>query len=164
MAAAVAASEPSPSTASPAVPLPEFPDTIETKLDDTTLQAIRDLTQQMASRPTAPPSAPAEFAAPPPDFVPAQLEDGADASKPSAEPYQIKVVNKIPSTFLYVMKEQFTLMKGWMEPLTRITADQDEQLKKLESSMQDIIARYDDMIDRLEKKRPVDDDPADESG
>ena len=30
---------------------------------------------------------------------------------------EIRVVNKIPSTFLYVMKEQFALMKAWMEPL-----------------------------------------------
>ena len=36
------------------------------------------------------------------------------------------MVNKIPATFLYVMKEQFALMKGWLEPLTRITTDQDD--------------------------------------
>ncbi|MEM7518396.1 MAG: hypothetical protein AAF368_15925 [Planctomycetota bacterium] len=63
------------------------------------------------------------------------------------------MINKIPATFLYVMKEQFKLMQAWMEPLTRITADQDDQLKQMRGSIQQIVSRYDDMIQRLEKKR-----------
>ena len=83
-----------------------------------------------------------------PEVVPASPggSDGAAAR----EPYEIKVVNKVPATFLYVLKEQFDLMKGWLEPLTRITADQDEKLAQMSRSIENIVGRYDRIIDDLE--------------
>src|SRR5690606_9887850 len=73
---------------------------------------------------------------------------------------EITVVNKIPATFLYVMKEQFNLMKGWLEPLTRITADQDDQLKELHAKIGTVLEKYDTMIDKLEHARPSDGEDA----
>jgi len=59
------------------------------------------------------------------------------------------------------MKEQFALMKGWLEPLTRITADQDDQLKGLHDKIEQVLGKYDTMIERLEKRRPADDQETD---
>ena len=83
----------------------------------------------------------ARSAAPPPEPV-------------NGPPYEIRVTNKVPDTFLYIIKEQFELMKHWLEPLTRITAHQDSQLEHLATSMQQIADRYDRLIDRLEATRP----------
>ncbi len=125
------------------------PASMEAKLDETTLQAIRDLTQklggQMAGATATTDSGPA------PQAEPSGQE--ADQSGAGGQPVEVRVVNKIPATFLYVMKEQFELMKSWMEPLTRITADQDDQLKHMRSSIEEIVGRYDDMIQRLEKNQ-----------
>jgi putative SOS response-associated peptidase YedK len=54
------------------------------------------------------------------------------------------------------MKEQFALMKGWLEPLTRITADQDDQLKELHTKIETVLTKYDTMIDKLERNRSAD--------
>ncbi len=100
---------------------------VEAKLDEETIDAIR---AAAASRPVPPPK-----------------------SGQESPPHEIRVVNKVPSTFLYVMKEQFNLMKGWLEPLTRITADQDGQLKQLGATLQDMVTKYDTMIAKLERSR-----------
>lgn len=131
---------------------PQIQGPLEARFDESTLDAIRDLTQQMAKHPQPTPA--------PLAVSPAPDADTAPANPPITQ--EIRVVNKIPATFLYVMKEQFELMKAWMEPLTRITADQDHQLTQMRGSIQDIVARYDDMIQRLEKNRNELDESTDE--
>ena len=68
-------------------------------------------------------------------------------------PYEIQVTNKVPETFLWVLKEQFVLMRDWMEPLTKITAGQEQRIGKLTDSLNGLIERYDEIIDRLESTR-----------
>ncbi len=150
------------------------PAALEARLDEPTLQAIRDLTFKISEQMSAV-AAPkhVEVVA----DVPADEKPGKPVKKPSATaptppavavpavtghgPFEVRVVNKIPATFLYVMKEQFELMKSWMEPLTRITADQEDQLKQIHGSIADIVSRYDDMINRLEKTQDEGNDVAD---
>ena len=79
---------------------------------------------------------------------------------PTAPPQQIHVVNKVPSTFLYVMKEQFELMKRWLEPMTRLTAQQDGELAEVRAAIERLNERYDQTIQRLERSQLVDPDDA----
>jgi len=68
-------------------------------------------------------------------------------------PREIRVINKIPDTFLYVMKEQFGIMQAWMEPFAKVNARQDQQLNELGESLKEIIGRYGKVIERLEGSR-----------
>jgi hypothetical protein len=119
---------------------------ITAKLDKKTLDALHALTDKLGNLPVV-------------STAPTGTETGGEVpAKPQAASAQqeITVVNKIPATFLYVMKEQFALMKGWLEPLTRITADQDDQLKELHTKIETVLTKYDTMIDKLERNRSAD--------
>ncbi|MEM9019386.1 MAG: DNA repair ATPase [Planctomycetota bacterium] len=147
---------------------PARPGTVTAKFDKKTLDAFKALTEKLDHLtdgalnpvpPAGPPESPARtFTGKPAATEPSDVSSGAMPQ--SALPHEIKVINKIPATFLYVMKEQFNLMKGWLEPLTRITADQDDQLKELHVKIESVLMKYDTMIDRLEKARPTDDSDA----
>ncbi|MEM9415160.1 MAG: DNA repair ATPase [Planctomycetota bacterium] len=127
------------------------PAQVTAKLDKKTLDALHELTEKLGNLPLAPPLAAGASA---PVSAPVSAPDQTRDESQAISSQEIRVVNKIPSTFLYVMKEQFALMKGWLEPLTRITADQDDQLKSLHTKVETILDKYDTMIDRLEKNRP----------
>ncbi|MEM6505583.1 MAG: AAA family ATPase, partial [Planctomycetota bacterium] len=138
-------------------PTKKTPTSVTAKLDKKTLDALHELTEKLGNlpvvQPLSPPNAGGDSAP-----VPALAQPSGGTSPPAnAAPSQqeITVVNKIPATFLYVMKEQFALMKGWLEPLTRITADQDDQLKGLHDKIEQVLGKYDTMIDRLEKNKPT---------
>ncbi|MEM6258570.1 MAG: DNA repair ATPase [Planctomycetota bacterium] len=138
-------------------PTKKTPTSVTAKLDKKTLDALHELTEKLGNlpvvQPLSPPNAGGDSAP-----VPALAQPRGGTSPPAnAAPSQqeITVVNKIPATFLYVMKEQFALMKGWLEPLTRITADQDDQLKGLHDKIEQVLGKYDTMIDRLEKNKPA---------
>ena len=125
---------------------------ITAKLDKKTLDALHALTEKLGN------ALPTQAAS-----IPTPTAPGAEPKAVTPPtPQEITVVNKIPATFLYVMKEQFALMKGWLEPLTRITADQDDQLKELHVKIEQVLGKYDTMIDRLEANRPIDGADADE--
>ncbi|MFI4860420.1 MAG: DNA repair ATPase [Phycisphaerales bacterium JB063] len=149
-----------PAKTKPASKKKETPATVEAKLDPDTLNAIHALVDQLGNLPAAANALHTSQPKPAPEH-----SEGPDSATQAPAPrlhappdpdlpHEIRVVNKIPSTFLYVMKEQFALMKGWLEPLTRITADQDDQLKSLHTKVETILERYDTMIDRLEKNKP----------
>jgi hypothetical protein len=92
--------------------------------------------------------------------APAAAAPSASTAQPTVAhpPLEVRVINRVPATFLYVMREQFDLMKRWLEPLTRITADQDEQMRTIRQSMDQILSRYDDIIRRLESSEGEQDD------
>jgi putative sterol carrier protein len=143
-----ASAKPQPSESKPAK---KSSTSFTAKLDKKTLDALYDLTEKLGNLPTQPSAEGASA----PGSAPAQPSGGTSLPA-NAAPHQqeITVVNKIPATFLYVMKEQFALMKGWLEPLTRITADQDDQLKGLHEKIEQVLGKYDTMIDRLERNKP----------
>lgn len=144
---------------------------VTAKFDKKTLDAFAALTEKLsalaegASAPLRTSAVTAQVdetpvagQAPPATPQASETPESVGAKPPAAQslPHEITVVNKIPATFLYVMKEQFNLMKGWLEPLTRITADQDDQLKDLRNKIGLVLEKYDTMIDKLEKHRPED--------
>ncbi|MEM9348446.1 MAG: DNA repair ATPase [Planctomycetota bacterium] len=138
----------------PEKPTKKTPASVTAKLDKKTLDALHELTEKLGNlpivqQPQLPPQAEGASA---PGPAPTEPEAKPAQAAPSQE---ITVVNKIPATFLYVMKEQFALMKGWLEPLTRITADQDDQLKGLHDKIEQVLGKYDTMIDRLERNKPA---------
>ena len=102
---------------------------------------LKDTTDRLIAALAAAQTKPAA-ASPPP---------AATAAAPAALPAEVRVINKIPDTFLYVMKEQFAIMQGWMEPFAKVNARQDEQLSELGATLKDIIGRYDKVIKRLEQ-------------
>ncbi|WP_221434138.1 hypothetical protein, partial [Phycisphaera mikurensis] len=65
-------------------------------------------------------------------------------------PQEIRVVNKIPDTFLYVMKEQFEIMQSWIEPFAQVNARQDGQLTELQQTLDKLTHRWGRVIDKLE--------------
>jgi hypothetical protein len=140
-------------------PAKKSPTSITAKLDKKTLEALHQLTEKLGNLPVAAPMAEGTSGVGAGDeTASAKISGGASppANAAPAQPSQeITVVNKIPATFLYVMKEQFALMKGWLEPLTRLTADQDDQLKGLHDKIEEVLGKYDTMIDRLEKRKPA---------
>ncbi len=170
-----------PAKAKPAAKKSDPPAPVEARLDPATLDAIHALVDQLGKLPagvaavtptqTKPAPERSEEMEMPADSAPPRVTRrlADDPSAPAPVSQEIRVVNKIPATFLYVMKEQFNLMKGWLEPLTRITADQDDQLKSLHTKVETILEKYDTMIDRLEQHGPaggseaeiVDDDEVD---
>lgn len=137
---------------------------VEARLDATTLDAIRELMQQIAQRSGAVlPPAPINAAEDKPAPGVSKPSTGAPGNGDAAVPFEVRVINKVPATFLYVMKEQFALMRAWMEPLSRLVAGQPGQLGEMERSLRTIAARYDDIIQRLEKNQSESGDPADQS-
>ena len=78
-----------------------------------------------------------------------EASGGAGASG-GGEPREIRVVNKIPETFLYVMKEQFEIMRTWMEPFAQVNARQDQQLSELGETLRKLTDRWGRVIERLE--------------
>jgi len=117
---------------------------LQSGFDANTLQAFQDLASNLGEL-TAPTASQSTLPAPPPS--PETI-----TGEPS--PYEIKVINKIPETFLLVMKQQFDLMKAWLEPMTRINASQDEDIRKIREAIDLLVNKYQKMIDRLESTRP----------
>ena len=86
--------------------------TIAESLTTATDRLIAHLTEVRAEEASKPNQAPAATTA-------------APAAPVETTPREIRVINKIPDTFLYVMKEQFGIMQAWMEPFAKVNARQD---------------------------------------
>jgi hypothetical protein len=63
---------------------------------------------------------------------------------------EVKIVNKVPATFLYILRAQFDLMRGWLDPLTKVNQRQDDQLAEIRSKLIEMANRYDHIIRGLE--------------
>ncbi|MEX0777087.1 MAG: DNA repair ATPase [Phycisphaeraceae bacterium] len=68
-------------------------------------------------------------------------------------PYEIKVINRVPEAFLVIIRQQFELMKSWLEPLGRIAAGQEDRIRQVVDSLETLTAKYERVIERLEKGR-----------
>ena len=103
-------------------------------------------------------AAPAGPVAPPPvtlpepsDDAPPRPDDRVHATPPHRQ--EITVINKVPATFLYILKEQFGLMQRWLEPITRLAAGQEAKLEQVAAAIADLTAQYERTIERLENSR-----------
>ncbi len=116
---------------------------LEARFDSASLAAFTAAAERIAE-------AVACVATPPAAATPTSNGDGEPRRQ------EITVINKVPATFLYVMKEQFELMKAWLEPLTRLTAGQDGQLTEVRRAVEHLTERYERTIRRLEQSGEVD--------
>lgn len=66
------------------------------------------------------------------------------------EPYKIQVINKIPKTFLDVIRTQFYILQTWVEPLMQLAnaSDNKEFRKAIEKSNK----RYEELLGRIQSE------------
>ena len=81
---------------------------------------------------------------PAPVTVPAETEPIESAQK-------ITIVNKIPSTVISVLKQQFRLMNKWMQPIHEATQDQRAEMFELRNQLEECIDMYRKLIRRIER-------------
>ncbi len=64
---------------------------------------------------------------------------------------QVEVVNKVPTTILSVLREQFRLMQGWLEPIQRQNTVVGTEIHTLRQTMENTLAAYKTLLERLEE-------------
>ena len=67
-------------------------------------------------------------------------------------PVEIRIVNKIPATFLYILRAQIDLMRGWLDPLTKVNDRQDGQLSAIRDQLVATTKRYEEIMATLEAR------------
>lgn len=67
-------------------------------------------------------------------------------------PVEIRIVNKIPATFLYILRAQIDLMRGWLDPLTKVNDRQDGQLQAIRDQLVATTKRYEQIMETLEAR------------
>ncbi|NLY03027.1 MAG: AAA family ATPase [Rhodopirellula sp.] len=96
----------------------------KTSFDAETLELLRSLAEPLKSLCTQP----------------------ARSSAPAVE-----VVNKVPTAILSVLREQFRLMQGWMEPLHRQSTNVGTEIHGLRKTLEETLAAYQRLVERLEE-------------
>ncbi|MFZ5830518.1 MAG: DNA repair ATPase [Planctomycetota bacterium] len=119
---------------------------VRAELEPATLDALRGLLadlQKVWANSAASITATADEAA-------TQTAGAPDApAVPSAPPVQI--VNRVPATILNVLRHQFRLMQGWLEPLERRSSQQAEQIEQLKQILKQTAGQYQTLIGLLEE-------------
>ena len=128
------------------------------------LDAIRDALAEVAARPLAVAAANevaedevAEDEEPAADRVPVDIvepddpddEDGEEELDRIGAANTITVVNKIPPSLLKVLRQQFRLMEGWMEPLLKSSQAQQGELKMLREQLETTLKDYERLIGQV---------------
>ncbi|HAA52551.1 MAG TPA: hypothetical protein DCE43_22740, partial [Planctomycetaceae bacterium] len=80
-------------------------------------------------------------------------EDGEEELEPHDGANTITVVNKIPPSLLKVLRQQFRLMEGWMEPLLRSSQEQRGELQKLRQHLETTLEDYERLIGQVGDSR-----------
>ncbi|MFT5326227.1 MAG: hypothetical protein ACI8P0_004102 [Planctomycetaceae bacterium] len=103
-----------------------------------------DLTQLLSSAAASPAAA----ATAPPTAPSAQTP----ATLGSGEPIEnrITVVNRLPKSFTGVLREQFELMRAWLEPIHRATSAQSADMRNLQKRLEDSMKAYEALIGRID--------------
>ena len=103
-----------------------------------------DLTQLLSSAAASP----AASATVPPTAPSAH----APATSGSGEPIEnrITVVNRLPKSFTGVLREQFELMRAWLEPIHRATSAQSADMRNLQKRLEDSMKAYEALIGRID--------------
>lgn len=73
------------------------------------------------------------------------------AASPGFDPNKLTIVNKIPSTVISVLKQQFRLMNKWMQPIHEATQDQRAEMFELRGQLEECTDLYRKLIQRIEK-------------
>lgn len=119
-------------------------DTGLTKVGDMGSQ-FGDLTQLLSSA-AASPAAEATTTAPPASSAPAPATSGESESIEN----RITVVNRLPKSFTGVLREQFELMRAWLEPIHRATSAQSADIRNLRKRLEDSMKAYEALIGRID--------------
>ena len=80
------------------------------------------------------------------------IEADADAAEPTL-PSRITVVNKVPSTLVNVVREQFRLMEDWLRPVLSASQRQSEETAALGRQIERCLADYERLVGRLNSAR-----------
>lgn len=107
---------------------PAMPETLKASFDADVLELLRSLVEQLKA-----------------------AQERAAIPAPPAPLPQIEVVNKVPNTILSVLREQFRLMQHWLEPLNRQSATVGTEVQALRQTLQETLAGYKILVDRLEE-------------
>lgn len=118
------------------------------KFDDQTLQ----LAHQLAGRLDALTEAAQRWMEERADRTPESPSPAARATEAGDQPgpYQIRITNRVPEAFLVVIRQQFELMKTWLEPLGRMINDQEGRVREVIDSVESLADKYQAIIRRLE--------------
>lgn len=89
------------------------------------------------------------------EFAYAQMPE-TSGEKPSAKRQEfnsgrITVVNKIPPTVVAVLRQQFKVMKAWMQPIHETTQAQRIENRELLNRLEECTQLYTQLIERIEK-------------
>ncbi len=129
------------------------------------LDAIRDALADAAARPVAiavpEPAAPADDDKSPDDAPRVEIvepddledEDGEEELDRIGTANTITVVNKIPPSLLKVLRQQFQLMEGWMEPLLKNSQAQQGELKQLREQIETTLDDYERLIGQVRSSK-----------
>jgi len=66
-------------------------------------------------------------------------------------PQEIQVVSRVPSAILNVLRQQFTLMKGWIKPIFEQSNRQSAEIEKLAQLVEENLGGYQELIRQLEE-------------
>ena len=68
-------------------------------------------------------------------------------------PAQITIVNKIPTTLLNVLRQQFQLMEDWLRPLQTNAVQQSADMTRLSETLERCLKEYSQLVGRIETTR-----------
>jgi hypothetical protein len=77
----------------------------------------------------------------------------ASQPPPAPQEQKVQVVNKVPRSFLDVIKTQFDLMQRWMQPILSVTETHTAEMRELKTAVEQTNQRYRQLIERLESGR-----------
>jgi hypothetical protein len=114
---------------------------------ETGLSQFGELTEQLAAN-TSSAAAAASTSAP--------VVETPQSKEAETEPVEnrITVVNRLPKSFTGVLREQFELMRAWLEPIHRATSTQSADMRKLQQRLEASMKAYEVLIGRIDTQQP----------
>ena len=70
-----------------------------------------------------------------------------------SEPQQVQFVYRVPKVLMDVIRGQFAVMQGWVEPIMRLTEQSNSESSALRDSMQRAVANYEKLIEDFDGSR-----------
>ncbi len=95
------------------------------------VESIRNLTPAPAPEPEAKPAVPA-------------------VGEPGGAVQEVHVMHQVPRNILNVLRSQFQLMQGWLEPLAAASMAQRSDIKKLRTTLEATLQHYGVLLQDLE--------------